>query len=226
MLKEFIHSEEEAKIALLGTIIADGSIGKARNSSYRKTSFIEITHTASHRDYLVAKQELFDMIDGVTCDIKAHNKHTPNKTYLQFRLMTNCHKYFKELRDVFYDDNRIKILPTSIIEQLSPLSLYLMYLDDGCLKVRYRREGNKFSDARTEWSLDCFTEAEVNAFVDMMKRKYDITMRVYKCKGSREGRGYRPWTNTENTRKFMQLIDMYYDAVPSMRYKFLKFYSL
>ena len=39
-------------------------------------------------------------------------------------------------------------------------------------------------------------------------------------------RGFRVWFNTLNTNKFMNLITQYYDLVPSMQYKFTKYYSL
>ena len=39
MLKEFIKNEDEAKCALFGTILADGSIQKERYTASNKTSY-------------------------------------------------------------------------------------------------------------------------------------------------------------------------------------------
>ena len=57
--------------------------------------------------------------------------------------------------------------------------------------------------------------------------KYNIKTGIYRQNKNKEiNRGFRLWTNTENTRKFMNIIDKYYECIPSMKYKFLKFYSL
>ena len=52
MLKEFIKTQEEAHNAILGTIIADGSLCKARKKSYINKCYLEITHTNKNLDYL------------------------------------------------------------------------------------------------------------------------------------------------------------------------------
>lgn len=54
MLKEFINNIDEAKVALMGTILADGSLEKQRTSGNRSkpNSCLEITHTSRSLDYL------------------------------------------------------------------------------------------------------------------------------------------------------------------------------
>lgn len=50
MLKEFVKDLDYAKNAVLGTILADGSLSKQRNGY--KNSYLEITHTSKNLDYL------------------------------------------------------------------------------------------------------------------------------------------------------------------------------
>ena len=95
MLKEFIKTEEEAKRALLGTIIADGSLCKARNKSYRNKCYLEITHTSKNLDYLKEKKEILEYILNIKCTIKEHNKNTDLKTYSLYRLCTESTECFK-----------------------------------------------------------------------------------------------------------------------------------
>ena len=64
-------------------------------------------------------------------------------------------------------------------------------------------------------------------FQQYLLDKYNIKTGIYRQNKNKEiNRGFRLWTNTENTRKFMNIIDKYYECIPSMKYKFLKFYSV
>ena len=227
MLKEFVNNEQEAKKALMGTILADGSIQKERTKAYITKTYVEITHTSKNLDYLKAVKELFEMIPDVTCSIKEHSKNTDNKKYSLYRLTTNSTEYFKEVRDILYTKDRVKLFPKSVIDSFNSLSLLLLYLDDGTLKVRYYEGTSRLREARVTFCLDSFTLNELKYFQEYLKKTYDIDTKVYRhSKNMPLDRGFRIWMNTENTKKFMSIIDKYYSSVPSMQYKFLQFYSL
>lgn len=234
-LKEFINTEDKVKRALLGSILADGSIQKQRKSGKQKTktnyAYLEISHTARNLDYLKFKQELLLKIEGMKVTLHPHNKVTENKTYYGYRLSTNTHPWLRELRDKIYDKNRIKILRKEEIESFTDLSLFLLYLDDGNLKCRWDETRQKFREVRVKFCLNSFTLSELEVFIDWLKQKYDIDAKYYRD-GIRqstklpEDRGYVVWMNTTNTKKFMDVIDKFYDLVPSMNYKFLRFHLL
>ena len=227
MLKEFVNSEDEAKSALMGTILADGSIQKERQKSYINKTYVEITHTSKNLDYLKAVKELFELIPNVTCSIKEHTKNTDIKKYSLYRLTTNSVEYFKEIRDIIYSKDRVKLFPKKVIDSFSPLSLLLLYLDDGTLKVRYYEGTSKLREARITFCLDSFTLSELKYFQEYLKKTYDIDTKIYRhSKNMPLDRGFRIWMNTSNTKKFMSIIDKYYYSIPSMQYKFLQFYSL
>lgn len=232
MLKDFVKTEDESKNALLGTIFADGSIQKERHTSSKKTSYrlstyIEITHTSKNLDYLKEVKALFETINGVICKITEHHKRTETKTYSLYRLTTNSTVYFKELRDNIYDDKRIKKFPSVYIDKFTDLSLLLLYLDDGTLRVRYYEGSSKIREKRVSFCLDSFTLEELEYFRKYLKDKYNIDSHIYRhSKNLPLNRGFRIWLNTLNTEKFMKIIDKFYDSVPSMQYKFTKYYSL
>ncbi len=232
MLKKFTHSIEEVKCALLGTILADGSIQKerftsAKKPSYRLTTYVEITHTSKNLDYLKEVKELFELIPGVCCSIKEHNKKTKDKLYSLFRLTTNSTEYFRELREILYDSNRTKLFPKEAIDKFNDLSLLLLYLDDGTLRMRFYENSNKRRESRITFCLDSFTLEELSYFRQYLKRKYNIDSHIYRhSKNLPINRGFRVWLNTLNTEKFMTIIDKFYDCIPSMQYKFTKYYSL
>ena len=91
---------EDIKNALLGTIFADGSIGKVRTDGSRNgtNEELEITHTSKNLDYLKLIKSLLERIDGIKVTISEHNKKTDNKTYSLFRLTTNRHPWFTRIR--------------------------------------------------------------------------------------------------------------------------------
>lgn len=220
---------EDIKNALLGTIFADGSIGKSRTDGSRNgtNGELEITHTSRNLDYLRLIKSLLERIDGIKVRISEHNKKTELKTYTLYRLCTNRHVWFTELRKDIYDSNRIKLFPKKYIDKFNVLSLLFLYLDDGTLRVRMYEGTSKIREIRVTFCLDSFTLEELNYFRTYLKDKYNIDSRVYRHSKVKDlNRGFRVWLNTLNTNKFMDLINQYYDLVPSMQYKFAKYYSL
>ena len=220
---------EDIKNALLGTIFADGSIGKVRTNGSRNgtNGELEITHTSKNLDYLKLIKSFLERIDGIKVRISEHNKKTELKTYTLYRLCTNRHVWFTELRKDIYDSNRIKLFPKKYIDKFNVLSLLFLYLDDGTLRVRMYEGTSKIRERKVTFCLDSFTLEELNYFRTYLKDKYNIDSRVYRHSKVKDlNRGFRVWLNTLNTNKFMDLINQYYDLVPSMQYKFAKYYSL
>lgn len=225
MLKEFINNKEEALNALLGTILADGSLCKQRTHSYIDKCYLEITHTSKNLDYLKQIQEILNCFLNTECKITQHNKKTQTKEYSLFRLTTESTEYLKNIREIIYTPNRIKMFPKQIMNRFNDMSLLLLYLDDGTLRVRYYPGTSRIREARISLCLDSFTYQEMICFKQYLFDKYNIKTGIYRhSKNMPSDRGFRLWTNTENTRKFMSVIDKYYECVPSMKYKFLKYY--
>lgn len=220
-LKEIIKTDADLYGALIGTIFADGHISKIRNRY--KNCCCEITHTEIHLDYLKFKKQLFEMIPDLIVTISPHNKKTQFKTYYLYRLMTRCNPYFTEIRNRVYDNQGVKHFPIDEIKKMNDLGLFLMYLDDGCLKVKYKEGTMILKEAKTEWALCSFSLNEIIDFENWLLEKYGIKMRHYKsnCVNLTDA-GYILYTNTENTKKFMDVIDKFDGLVPSFNYKFLK----
>lgn len=227
-LYEFVKTEEDAKRALIGTVLSDGSIGKQRtDGSVNGTNAdLEITHTSKNLDYLRIKKDLLTIV-GIDSKITEHNKRTAEKTYSLYRLATRRHPWLTELRTLLYDDRRKKRLPAEALAQLSDLGLFFMYLDDGTLRVRYYEGTSKIREYRATFCTDRFTLAEVIGFEAYLLKEYGIKTHHYRHSKNMEfNRGFRVWMNTENTQKLMTVFDKFYDLVPSMNYKFIKYYSL
>lgn len=222
-LKKFINNTEDIQNAILGTIFADGYISKKRTNN--GNSNLEITHTSKNLDYLKVLKELLELLPNCKCSITQHNKVSENKTYFLYRLSTNRSLYFSELRKDIYINN-IKTFKKEYINKFNLLSLFLMYLDDGSFRIRYYENTNKIREVRTTFCLDSFHISELQYFQYWLKNTYNIETKLYRhSKMNDLERGFRIWTNTENSKKLMTLFDEYYDCIPSMNYKFLKYYS-
>lgn len=190
---------EDIKNALLGTIFADGSINKSRTDSSRSSANgeLEITHTSKNLDYLKFLKSLLERIEGIKVRISEHNKKTDNKTYLLYRLSTNRHIWFTELRSLIYSSNRVKLFPKEFIDKFNILSLLFLYLDDGTLRVRFYEGTSKIREIRVTFCLDSFTLDELNYFRKWLKSKYDLDSHVYRhSKMNDLNRGFRVWMNT------------------------------
>lgn len=227
-LNEFIKTEEDAKKALLGTILCDGSLGKQRTDGSRNgtNADFEVTHTSKNLDYIKLKRDLFTMI-GVESRITEHNKKTAEKTYRLYRLSTCRSPWLTGVRDLLYDKQRHKLLPKNVVDNLSDLALFFMYLDDGTLRVRCYEGTSKIRECRASFCMDRFTLDEVLYFETFLLKEYGISSRHYRhSKNMPVHRGFRIWMNTENTSKLMCVFDKFYNLVPSMQYKFIKYYSL
>lgn len=227
-LSKFIKTEKDAKDAMIGTILCDGSLGKQRtDGSVNGTNAdLEITHTSKNLDYLKLKHDLLAII-GINSNITEHSKRTSEKKYVLYRLFTCRNPWLTSLRKILYDEQRHKLLPKQIVDNLSDLALFFMYLDDGTLKVRCYEGTSRIRELRAAFCTDRFTLDEVLYLRQHLFDKYGIKTKYYRhSKNMPSNRGFRLWMNTENTNKLMLLFDKYYDLVPSMRYKFVKYYSL
>lgn len=219
-LDEF--TPEQIKQGLLGTIFADGCISKKKGRY--KNAYLEITHTSKNLDYLKFKQALLKRI-GINSTISEHNKKTETKNYSLFRLYAYANEWFTELQQTIYSDKRVKLFPRNYIDSFNLLSLVLLYLDDGTLKMRYYEGTDKIREMRVTFCLDSFILPELLYFRDWLYKTYNIETKYYRHTKSQDiNRGFRLWTNTANTKRFMQLLKDFYNIVPSMNYKFIYYY--
>lgn len=229
-LKEILQTKEDYKNALIGTIFADGYIEAKRTKGDKCNSYLEITHTSKNLDYLKFKKNLLEEFTKNEVLLSEHNKNTNNKSYSLFRLCTKKHEWFTELRETIYDNRtkpRIKLFKKELINNMNILGLFLLYLDDGTLRVRYYQGTDKIRECRCTFCLDSFTFNELIYFKNYLFEKYNIKTGIYRhTKCDDLNRGFRLWTNTENTKKLMELFDDFYNLIPSMNYKFVKYYSL
>lgn len=217
-------TQDEIRSALIGTILADSSLTKNRKKACR--AYLDVTHTAKALDYLKLKQALLARLE-IESKITRHDKQTDEKTYMLFRLSSRTDDWLTHMRDIIYDKDFVKTFPKELLSMMNSLSLLLLYLDDGTLKIRHYEGTDRIREIRSTFCLDRFTVDEVNNFMSWLKKEYGIESKKYRhSKNMSENRGFRCWMNTTNTKKLMDVLDEFYELVPSMKYKFVKYYSM
>jgi len=219
-LQTILSNKKELRSALFGLILGDGYI-RNYTPSTGKSEF-RFTHSPEQEDYLEFKRCVLNYYPGVTTR-KTHRdtflKKT-GKTYPQIELTSNMNKYAGFVRRKLYPKGTKKIT-AKILEQLSDFSLYLWYLDDGYLNIRYNEKTGKVKEYRVFLYLESNTLEECVDICKWFVSRYNISPNINK-----KGKGYSIYLNSSKTREFMKIIEPFYDLVPSMRRKYLRYHNL
>ena len=179
---------------LLGSMLGDGSI----KQEGRMAAFYREEHGQAQKAYVQWKERAF----GKLCRKPSDNAHG-------YGFSTVTLHELARIRPKFYSLNkRYKHITTELLEQLSPLSLAVWYMDDGT-NDRQKRGGNK----KTIY-LHRLTEEECRAFEAVFASKFGL-----KC-----GIKYYPKGASSRIAFYGKEADKFEDIVrpychPSMAYK-------
>lgn len=120
------HSQEIISL-LVGTLLGD-SYAEKRSGSTR----ISFKQTSKHAGYLhwfhqfLAEQGYCNPLKPVLRKTIGKN----SQTYFFYRINTYSFKSLNFLRELFYDNNGVKIVPSNISDLLTPLALAVWIMDD------------------------------------------------------------------------------------------------
>lgn len=114
-------------------------------------------------------------------------------------------QYFRPWRKVMYKNGR-KIIPVSVLDLMSPLSLAVWYMDDGCKKNNYS----------IIISTDGFSAVSLKKLRTMLQQRWFINTRI--ATKTTAGKKYKRLTiSSYDLVRFFELIRPY--IIPSMKYK-------
>ncbi len=157
-LWENVIVTDELKSVIAGIYLGDASITKPNVGNH---PCLEYGHAADQGNFVrLVYMLLGKLMHGRHINVKAPNKQRPNDdTFYRFRAI--AHPFFDELRsnyvEGFYPDkSALKRLGNNILDNLTPLSLALWYMDDGCftdfsqsgIKVKFCTEGFHIDDIK------------------------------------------------------------------------------
>ncbi len=186
---QLLKLTEEQQDILIGCILGDAYI--------EKKGKIQLEQGISQEKYIQWKyQKLQSISYGPPKKVLHHDKRN-GKTTVAYRFWTR--QFFREWRERFYKNEK-KVFPADLIS-LSPLSMAVWYMDDGCL-AEHRR---------IILSTDGFDQESLDRIRQLFLRCFDVKSTV-KATG-------KLLIGTRETRKLMARIRPY--IVPSMAYKIL-----
>lgn len=213
---------EKDKSILIGLLLGDGYIDdKGR---------IYIEHGEKQREYCIYKAKLLHSVCGGK-DIKVHEyirKHSILKDKKQFKEDTFVtYKFNKQsqsfipIRNFLYNENRKKYISEEILQYITPETIALWWMDDGCLTKKYTYQNGEKKHCGYILKLCTYLPKEQNEIIQkFFKDSYQIEWNVVKADGAKDDTQWMLRCGTIEGRKFLNIIREYIiKNVPSLSYK-------
>jgi len=183
---------------LLGALLGDDALFRKKEETYPS---LKVVHSAKQKDYVFWKYNIWE--DIVLSGVKKINVWVKNKKYSTFRFYTREHPAFLHFYNLFYK-NGPKRLSREILNNLTPFSIAIWYMDDGTyIKSRGR-----------SWiATNSFSYQEHLIIQEYFKEKWNLPTTV----GTSDSGTHYLKFNTGNTIKFLKIIEKY--IIPCFNYK-------
>ncbi|SNR53685.1 protein RecA [Haloechinothrix alba] len=192
---------------ILGSLMGDGNLSRPVRQDSESARF-RMGHGAEQSEYLRWKLSLMENIP--------HSWTTNSKdaVFADFTPLAEL----SELREAVYFGDGKKHLSWDYLKALTPLSLAIWYMDDGCFTVRSKgaQQRTAGGSGRAEICVAAFGEGSQERLVDYLRDTYDLDVKL-----TRRGARQVPVLQftTAATAQFQELIAPY--VHPSMEYKLL-----
>jgi recombination protein RecA len=207
MLAQPHYLSEQQWQVILGSVMGDGALSAPARREDASARF-RMGHGANQARYLDWKVSLFENI--------SHSRTTNAKgaVFADFTPLAEL----GELRRVVYFGDGKKHITWDYLKALSPLSLAVWYMDDGCLTVRSKgvQERTRGGTGRIEICVEAMSPGSRERLVEYLRDMYNLDIKL-RLRGARMV-AYILFT-TEASIKFQQLIAPYIHE--SMDYKLL-----
>lgn len=212
-------ARHELRSAVIGMTLGDSNL-----QMHGRNARMQIGHSPRLWDYVNLKGIILRQIPGLKYAAKdvVHVNNRVGKRYPAIKVWTTCHPFLTKIRDRIYRPT--KQLTKGLLESLTPLGLALWFMDDGHLSLHYNVKRYKTDQDRipAERSISTrplvmnthsFSEQENEVVCDWLRSRWGVAARVKKSKG------FFVYMNTENARKFIDIVRPFVLPVPSMHYK-------
>lgn len=199
MFKNIALSQEEISI-ILGGLLGDSCFKKNQNT-------INFRHSIKQKEYIYWKYNKLKNISGkITESIDCNGFE-----YITFNILTNKDKnmehFYNIIKALIYR-RKEKGITRKYLNLLTPLSLAIWWMDDGCLSIH---KGNRYGKLCTH----CFTYEENLIIQKYLQTVWDIRVDIKLEKN----KYYFCRINVNNLKKIIKIIYLYVLEVPDMVYK-------
>ncbi|MFW9872485.1 MAG: hypothetical protein ACFFG0_05225 [Candidatus Thorarchaeota archaeon] len=187
---------KKQKEIIYGTLLGDSCLYKEKKCKSVRMSF---SHSVKQIEYVKwLRKNLNNIITNKEIKLYKYKKGNISINTCSYSL-----HWFRDLYKIFYKNNR-KTISQEVLDLLTPLSLAIWFMDDGC----HCKSG-------TNLATCSFNYNEHILIQKWFITKYSIETKIYNVP---YGSGYLLHFNSANLKKLIKLIEKY--IIPSMRYKF------
>lgn len=201
-----------AKKVLLGTMFGDGCLVSSQYGT--GNAYFVMNHSIDQTGYVLWLMQMLEPITGgfsVRMFKRNGNQEWSKRPKVNAWSLSN--KYLGHIFDDFYkfdeENNRfIKVVRLNVLRRLTPESLAVWYMDDGCLSKTK-------STIYIRLCTNGFSGEENELIAEYMSETWDIHFRL-----TRHNAGLVSWylyTDTNSTKRFIELVKPY--ICPDMLYK-------
>lgn len=191
---QFLIVNDKQLEILAGCILGDGYI-------YKKGA-IQIEQGISQKDYLLWKFKQLKPLVSVKPRLVTR-KRRDGSIGQSYRFVLR--QYFRPWRRMFYPNGK-KVVNEKVLKLITPFSLAVWYMDDGCKK----------NDYTLIISTDSFSKNSLNKLRRFLKERWSVSTRI-KIKKDGDKRYERLTIGSYDLVRFVDLIRPH--IIPSMRYK-------
>lgn len=185
---------------IVGAILGDACL--ERNG---KNTRLRIDHSHHQRAWVEWKhQQLAELNPSMLRRVEVFDART-NRTYVHFRFDSRTSEFLNEFLVLFYGDNGIKCVPTTIASYLSELSIAVWYMDDG----------GRRSDCRSGYfNTQAYQVEEIHLLRECLLKKFNLPTTIHFAANRR-----RIYVASPHFESFCDWIRSY--VIQEMRYKLL-----
>lgn len=199
--KNKLSLSDRQKEILIGTILGDGHLEKLYTP---ELSRLKIEHSYRQKEYVDWFYEEFK--DWIRTKPKQKIKKVFGKIHKNYGFCTYGHRLLGNFQKNFYTEKK-KVIPDDLLENITPLSLAVLYMDDGSIK------SNKHKGVFL--NTQSFNEKDVKILQSILEIKFGIASSTRK-----DETGEQIYLGGESGAKFIKIIEPF--VISSMRYKIPK----
>lgn len=196
------------------SVIMGGLLG---DSSYsKKDNYIIFSHSIRQKEYIEWKHNILNNISNPLHIRRVGISMITNEDLLNINFCTKKNKElnidYKYIRNIIFNENGIKTVNRKWLNMLTPLSITIWWLDDGCLSIYKGKNG-----AISRYGKLCthnFSLKEQYIIKKYFKSVWDIEVKI-----TPEKNKYFLRFTVPNLKKLFSIIYKYVIEIPSMIYK-------
>lgn len=201
-------SQDELSV-ILGGLLGDSSY-------YKRDNVVTFSHSIKQKEYLEWKHDKLSNISNPIRQRVIGKSIITGEDWININFTTRrkpgLEEDYKSIRNLIFDSNGIKHVNRKWLNMLTPLSLAVWWMDDGCLSVRKEKDGriSRYGKLCTHG----FSLSEQYIMKDYFSKVWNIEVKITPEKSKFFLRFTVP-----NLKKLFSIIYPYVIEIPSMIYK-------